>query len=297
MSALCLWAMPALTGCAGKDSALFVTTTTIGIDADARPPHATIGYDRYEGYIGPVYANGAIPPVYSKIESNLEILLPEVRQLYATGDAARIVTRRAELLGEEPLKFDEDDDLLVGESRVMLFGTGSNIGLRVTFAGNVPESLSLGYKRKEFSYIPLGVVEVKRGNEMVKVHKYGSALASMDMGVHTETFQDTGISIIQFFATGEAAKNLARIPSIQSRFVSEARQALSLDLECRDGYDDASAKLDEALAGGADFELKLTGWLAREGIGVDPDTFIICDTYAVARQKAIADQTLMGGSQ
>jgi hypothetical protein len=290
MSAFSLW----MTGCAGKDSAVFVTTTNIGIDADARPPHATIGYDRYEGYIGPAYANGAIPPVYSKIESNLEIFNPEVRQMYATGDAARIVTKQAEAQGETG--GDEEPELLVGDSRVMLFGTGSNIGLRVTFAGNVPESLSLGYKRKEFSYIPLGIVEEehpKGSGNMVQVHKYGSVLASMDMGVHTETFRDTGISIIQFFATGDAAKNLARIPAIQNRFVSEARQSMLVSEECRDAYDDASAKLDDALANKPGFDLKLTGWLTQAGISTNPDMFIICDTYAAQRQNAVNDPALM----
>jgi hypothetical protein len=285
LSALCL----TLAGCGNKQSVLFVTATTIGIDADTTPPHATIGYDRYEGYIGPSYSTGALPPVVAKIESDLKIFNPEIRQLYATGDAARLVTKE-KLEEGDPKK---DGEMYTGSGRLTLFGTGTNIGLRVTWAGNVPESISFGYKRKEFSYIPLGSEPIDPEDpKSQKVDRYGSALAAIDMGVHTESITTTGMAVTQFFATGDAAKNLAVREPIRKRFLLEAEQSVRAT-SCNYGPDENTDKLDAAAEAQPNFHEKLTAWLAREGIDTDPATFTICDLFADARAKAVQDTALM----
>ena len=59
-----------LFGCGGNsDRVLFLTTTQIGIDADSKAQSATIGYERYEGYVGPGYEDGGVPPVIARLES------------------------------------------------------------------------------------------------------------------------------------------------------------------------------------------------------------------------------------
>ena len=283
LSALCL----ALMGCADKQSVLFVTATTIGIDADTTPPHATIGYDRYEGYIGPSYSTGALPPVFAKIESDLKVFNPEIRQLYATGDAAKLVTK------EKIEKDDRTDDgkMYTGSGRLTLVGTGTNIGLRVTWAGNAPESISFGYKRKEFSYIPLGSAP-DTDDPTKMVDKYGSVLAAIDMGVHTETFLTTGTAVTQFFATGDAAKNLAVREPIRRRFALEAEKSIT-QTSCKYGPDDASDKIDAAAAAQTGFNDKLVSWLAAKNISADPDDFVLCANYAAERLQAVQDPALM----
>ncbi len=282
LSAFSLW----MTGCA-KDSVLFVTTTNIGIDADTRPPHATIGYDRYEGYIGPSYGNGAIPPVFAKIESDLAIFQPKVRQLYATGEAARLVTQQP--TPEQP---PNDGDMFADTSKVMLFGTTANIGLRVTFAGNYPESLSLGYKRKEFSYIPLGVenhpTAVDANGQPRKVHTYGSVIAAMDMNVRTGPITETGLGVMQFFATGDAAKNLAAQPQIRKRFALEAEESIR-SVECKAAPDDATTKLETAMRDDQNFRPKLQEWLDGKGIDISTQTFVDCDIFANERKEAVSE--------
>jgi hypothetical protein len=276
-----------MTGCA-KDNVLFVTTTTIGIDADSRPPHATIGYDRYEGYIGPAYGTGAIPPVFAKIESDLAIFQPKIRQLYATGEAARLVTQQ-----ETPEPPQPDADMFADTSNVMLFGTGANIGLRVTFAGNVPESLSLGYKRKEFSFIPLGTtdhptaLDPKDPSKKRQVHTYGSVLAAMDMNVHTESFSTAGLGVTQFFATGDAAKNLAARDSIRQRFALEAEESIR-SVACKAAPDTATVTLESAMEANQEFRGQLQDWLNSEGIDISAQSFVDCDIYAEERKRAIA---------
>ena len=135
--------------CVGTDNVLFVTTTNIGIDADTTPPNVSIAYDRYEGYFGPAYESGALPPVIARLELNTSVFAPKIRQLYASGDAAELVTKK------DP-GTPEPRELKSAEKRVAFFGTGSVVGLKVAFTPNgLPQSLSLGYKRKEFSLIPV----------------------------------------------------------------------------------------------------------------------------------------------
>ncbi len=206
-------------GCADPDSVLFVTVTNIGIDADTKPANVTIGYDRYEGYIGPTYGTGAIPPVVARIESNLAIFNPEIRQVYATGDAAKLVTGNQ---SSAP-----SNKALSGKKRLAFFGTGTNIGLKVAFMANAPESISFGYKRKEFSFIPLGkTIDKDTG---VEIDAYGSVLASIDMNVNTPSLTTTKLGVSQFFATGIAAEQLASTNAeIRQAFKKIAAQAVTL---------------------------------------------------------------------
>ena len=83
-----------LVACADPNRVTFVTKTDIAIDADATTQSVSIGYDRREGYIGPAYETGGVPPIVAKIKSNLSILTPEVHQFYATGNAAVLCHRK-----------------------------------------------------------------------------------------------------------------------------------------------------------------------------------------------------------
>jgi hypothetical protein len=286
LSALCL----TLAGCTEVDSVLFVTTTTIGIDADSKPPHATIGYDRYEGYIGPTYSTGAVPPVFAKIESNLKIFNPEIRQLYATGDAARLVTQET-----KPTKVEPDPKMYSDTGELMLFGTGSNIGLRVTFAGNMPESISFGYKRKEFSFIPLGSEEEIEPDPADptktitrKVDRYGSVLAVMDMGVKTTSFNETGMSVTQFFATGDAARNLAAQDFMRDRYSLEAVTAMATR-PVKVVQSESGDRLANRALTDADFRSKLIEWMATNNIDTSLTEFLSGEAFEAERQKAVQE--------
>ncbi|MBF0307665.1 MAG: hypothetical protein HQL41_18730, partial [Alphaproteobacteria bacterium] len=68
--ALVMALLAPLAACADSDSVLFVTKTSLGIDMDTKPAGVAIAYDRVEGYVGPTYDNGAMPPVVAFIESS-----------------------------------------------------------------------------------------------------------------------------------------------------------------------------------------------------------------------------------
>src|SRR6516225_1369380 len=86
-----------LLGC--SDTATFVTGTSLGFKADANTEQLQIGYARAELFQGPNYPDvGDAPEVVGFFGSDLKIFSPHIRQLYATGDAANIVTNPGVLL-------------------------------------------------------------------------------------------------------------------------------------------------------------------------------------------------------
>src|SRR5438105_1020083 len=77
-----------------------------------------------------------------------------------------------------------------------------------------PDSLTFGYKRKEFSFIPLG-------SQMIggmRTDVYPSVLASIDTTTTAASLQGSGLTSRQFIATGEAAETLATNPTVAAAF-------------------------------------------------------------------------------
>ena len=217
-----------VTACAQSDRVVFVTATEVAVSGDLTYGSANIGYDRTELVIAPAYPDtGAIPPVYAKVDSNLELFSPSVRQLYATGEAARLVTNE----DRDP---PDRDGVLEGDRRVMVFGTTSNIGLNLRWVGSsqvvgAPESIVLGYKRKEFSIIPLRSREQgdpDRGPDPGP-DRYGSVIAGLSMGVETDVARDAGFEASQFIATGDAANFVAESDDARELFRQDAEGTLS----------------------------------------------------------------------
>lgn len=221
----------------------FVTSTVIGLDADSRTQTTGIGYGRIEGVFGPAYQEGGVPPVYARLSSNLSVFSPEIDQLYATGNAARLAA------GDTTIK-DEDKGRMLGSRRSMFFGTATVFGLQLGFASTGPQSGTLGYKRIEFSRIPVQRRDVKEYDndkediypsvlasiriERARSRNEGSSptttssgttpLASQEKSPPSQAnpairrmVESSGIALNQFFATGDAAEALAPIlrPSFQ----------------------------------------------------------------------------------
>lgn len=213
----------AAAGCSTTDRVLFVTTTSIGMNLDTKPETASIGYHRIEGYVGPRYQNGAVPPVVASVATGGNVLDPTIRQVYATGSAATqaVGKSRAEI-AREKLRGDPT------KKRLVFFGTTTNLGFSVGFSGGgIPDSALLGYRRKEFSLIPLATKTEQHG---VDHDIYPSVLASINTTASAPSLQGTGLSSIQFFATGSAADSLAENPNIRSMFQQISRDAISASL-------------------------------------------------------------------
>lgn len=198
-----------LPGCAsGPNTVVFVTKTSLGLDVEQTPPTASIAYDRVEGYFGPRYDTSAVPPVLAIFTTNGQLLGREVKQIYATGNAARVLA--------EPSTKVPADPMLTGNIKPMFFGTSSTVGVKIGYeAGGSTSTFTLGYKRKELSVIP------------VTDGAFPSVLATLQTDVDARTASSTGFGAGQLFATGGAATDLARRVEVRDVFMSKADAALS----------------------------------------------------------------------
>lgn len=209
-----------LAGCASQSRVVFVTATDIDLGYDATLGTTNIGYDRNEFVIGPAYPEtGATPPVYGYLKSNLSVFSPEVTQTYATGCAAARVTsdgkKREDTTSQKTQCVPLDNPKrLSGDRKVMFFGTTTNLGLKAQFVGGeaVPTHVNFGFKRKEFSIIPLNK-DLAPDQE----DRYASVLARINFGGAASSNKLTG-GLEQVVATGTAAENLAEDSAIRNKF-------------------------------------------------------------------------------
>jgi len=200
-----------------KETAIFVTKTSFSlVDVDSAPASISIAYDRIEGYIGPRFDDGKVFPVASVLETSGEGFSRTIRQVYATGKAARIVTTQGDWIDKDPeVKPDGQ------ENKVVLFGTNTVVGLRLGFVDGtpVPTSFTLGYRRKEASLIP---VDRERHPSVLAAFDNGTGIKIGEAGSRPEA----QFGVEQFFATGSAAENLALNSSIRAHFRDKAERSM-----------------------------------------------------------------------
>jgi len=166
-------------GCASTtDYATFVTKTSLAfVEADTTPAGLSFGFDRVEGYVGPRFEDGCVAPVVGYVETRGEGITRDVKQVYATGQAAVIVTHQG--TGTPPPnngKCPPADKAAVKPASAasaassppvaaqepkgrpaLFFATGTVIGIKIGFleSSPVPNAFTFGYKRKEMSVIPV----------------------------------------------------------------------------------------------------------------------------------------------
>jgi hypothetical protein len=240
--AVFLLAMPFLfQGCVGYDRALFVTKTNVGIDIDTAPPTADINFGRKEIVIEPTFANGETPPVLGSFAMDSKGMFAKVSSTFSGGDAA---VTMATLYSDETvrttdanyaalqsdfdstIKLNEKPDSiklnLTGSKRKFVelntadntkpfyFATDTSLGLKASWngtAGAMPSAFKLGYNRKEFALAPVfGQTNVSDGKYDVKMPSF---LATIDTQAGASTITNTGLGIVQYFATGKAADRMA----------------------------------------------------------------------------------------
>jgi hypothetical protein len=223
-----------LFGCAtGEESILFVTKTSIAVDVDTNPPTFDVGYGRYEGSIAPVVEDGQVLPLLSSISSDAgissSVFGSGVAQNFGVGNAAIIMSQYLGSPSNPAEDSRSDFASIIGtpanvngttsNGRRYFFGTKTTFGFTTSFAaerGYSPDSISLGYKRKEFAYVPIR----QNGNTGSETLSIPSMLAtagtSSSAGVNK-----SGFSVSQFYATGQAANYLAAHPIIRNSVISK----------------------------------------------------------------------------
>ncbi|MGJ0514367.1 MAG: hypothetical protein ACR65O_01305 [Methylomicrobium sp.] len=121
------------------------------------------------------------------------------------------------------------------DSRIFYFATDTAYGLKVAWSGTggpYPDSLKLGYNRKEFASPPIFVDQGCNGRQENWNVKLPSFYASIDNASALETFQNAEDKHIQFFATGKAASAFAKRASVrQVAFQNMAPDAAKSEAE------------------------------------------------------------------
>ena len=204
-------------GCATKDYVLFATKTSLSIvDADTAPPGVSIAYDRTEGVAGPTFQYGHVPSVMAHISSDSAVFQPQIKQAYATGDAARL------LVGEKQDRCVPKAGQPL-ETFPMFFATHTVVGLKIGFSNvatpsPIPSSFVFGFQRQEASAIHLSRVArdqvggtgcvPNNGEDHVF---YPPVLASINLRATAGgTAKESSLENCQFFATGDAARAIAK---------------------------------------------------------------------------------------
>jgi hypothetical protein len=211
---LLLAASVMLAGCATQN-AVFVTKTSLSVvDVDTSPVSATIAYDRTEGYIGPRLEDGKVYPVAGYLHTDGGTMARNTQQVFAGGRAAVLVS------GGTPDA--QVTTTTCGDNRAnppLIFATGTTMGIKVGFADGtpLPNSFTLGYRRKEASVVP------------VSKDCQPSVLATYDSGLAAKaqpTDAKIKATVAQYFATGAAAEALASDPVVKDLFKTSAKAAL-----------------------------------------------------------------------
>ena len=204
-----------LSGCTSPEQVLFVTKTNLGVDVEPKTTSLDIGFTRVEGYLAPRFKDGVAPPVVATFKKD-DAFFPNVMQKYATGHAASMMADKTIFLdaanrnmAAERMSDDED---------MMFVGTSTTIGLRGAFEASIPE-FSFGYKRREFSLIPLYRKKKTDGSYQIN---YPSVVASLGAGVIGKDKAVDGLEIEQFFAVGHPAEAYARTARFDEFISSKA---------------------------------------------------------------------------
>jgi len=216
-----------LSGCTslGKENVLFITKTSVGVDVDSKPPTLDIGFDRKEGTISPVFEKGQVLSQMASFDSKLGVINQAIGQSFATGQAAETLSKHmfsvarqstGTIIHPDELDITKPTEITTSNKvKRYFFGTDTSFGFRVNFGletGGVPDSLSLGYKRKEIAFVPL----IPNGTNKVSL---ASLLATSGLNANAKKFKDAGTTHSQYFATGKAANNLSAIPEVRKTVI------------------------------------------------------------------------------
>lgn len=282
-------------GCGGKNAVTFVTKTSIGVDFDSTPPSASFAYDRVEGYIAPRYPNGAIPPVVGSVETNGDIFTRAVKQYYATGLAAEKLTNPGNN-DSAPKELTRNSD----DRKMMFFGTSTTLGAKISFntAVSVIDGFTLGYKRKELSFIPL---DGTRGADGKQTDTYPAVIGVLDSDVKAAKPDDSELAVTQLFATGTAALALAENVDVRSGFLTKAKTALGQYRDAERTQQRSALNALTCLAKIPDAKLAVVWKNARATKLFDDDATIYTSienstTPAAARAKYADEVTILNPS-
>lgn len=157
-----------------------------------------------------------------------------------------------------------------GRVRPVFFGTSTSLGIRATWTGATaayPDSLHVGYKRKELAWAPVMTRKVDQ-----KWHvETPSLLATIDAHASTGIPDDTKGDYLQYFATGKAATAMAFRQPVRETFIRrlDPDQAENVEIKLQDRI---NAWLRDGQESPQDARVtQLKAWLTQNVPAQNPD--------------------------
>ena len=296
-----------IAGCStGKENVLFITKTSLGIDVDSKPPTFEVGYDRKEGTVAPVFGEGKVLPQMSSFTTDDGIVSQAIGQSFATGRAAEVLSKYIGTSSSQAILATIPATEMSGNSSIIdvpdrkryFFGTDTVFGFKVGLGvetGGIPDSVSLGYKRKEIALVPL-ITFVDNGVNKVAL---ASLIATAGLSTNANPGVGSALQYSQFFATGQAATNLAAIPEIRASVAPKIIPDTAAIVDLRKGtfFKSNSGTLLQSYwkPNGtikATNEANIKSWMSSNGISTAPGMitmFINSKVLDDARDKAAKD--------
>lgn len=236
-----------LGGCAGYNTVMFATKSNVGLDVDTKTPTAEITVARKEFVAEPAFEGGQTPPVMASFKPHagftggFQNFFVGVDQTFAGGDAAVIMST---LYGKPDENWDSNRFSSTlnlstaptakwpttrlpkpGETRPFIFTTDTMLGVKVVWSGTsgqFPDSVKIGYNRKEFAWAPLTLrteTSEKGTNAQISIPAFLATIESK-MQVNNGANGTNDIAALQYFATGDAARQLALKQQVREAMLS-----------------------------------------------------------------------------
>ena len=201
-------------GCANR--LFFATKTSIGLEVSGTsqmPDKVSFSSSRYEGAIVPRASSGEPYSVYGALDADVQWFPPDyvIRQIFATGEAARIAAREE----EEETQAKPLDTNRTYSTKPLFFVTDTTFGLKLS-AGkqDVSPTVVVGYRRIEGTVIPVEKWETEARSVYADIVINSS---TNNTGLATNYPASNGVRIHQSFATGRAAEYTAQKPHIKRK--------------------------------------------------------------------------------
>jgi len=289
-------------GCvAGYNSVLFATRSNVGVDMDTQPPTMEVAISRTEGVIMPTFEDGQVLPVLSSFAASTrgpQSFFFGVDSTFSTGQAAHIMSylwddfdnartvdvpeTRVTLTREPRLRLGMMKCLKSGQVRPVVFGTDTLLGVKLAWSGQTaqyPSGAKIGFNRKEMAWAPVALSPGGPGDDKPIVARIPSLLATLDHYVRASGV-NSELTYVQYFATGEAANNLAKRRDVREAVAKRTDPEAAAGFLRRVARTQSSRRLQELLDSyeregrKADFEKEMKAFLDDEELSVSVEQFI-----------------------
>jgi len=268
-------------GCAGQNHVLFMTKSNAGLDFESKPPTLEISVSRKEVVVAPTFEGGQMPPVAASFKPRAGTgggfgnFFLGVDQTFEGGDAAMAMAAlysteqtpspasrtnyNSALTLTQPPRYTGSARRVPGpgETRAFIFGTDTTLGLKAAWSGTggqFPDTVRLGFNRKEFAWAPVFLatnLPVNTNAATTYSVKMPSFLATIQSHISAGS-SNGGISALQYFAAGDAATLLALQPAVREAMIKRLDPvAAELSPEFAQGrvaYTNSKTKADEIVA-------------------------------------------------